>query len=70
MSGGRSPIALPLSSKRLTTDGKTLDGIWMGGNGIATRNTQGFFFIEDIGSKAAQTVQNYLMTQVPANRVM
>ena len=46
-------------SKNLTTDGKRLDGTWMGGNGIAEWKG-GKIHMKDLGSKAAQTVQKAL----------
>lgn len=52
----------PAVSKKLRTDGRRLDGLWMGGLGIAQWQPSGtrrggeiVFF--DLGSKAAQTVQ-------------
>lgn len=45
-----------LSSKKLSSDGRTLDGNWMGGRGIATRDKEGRVTLHDIGSRAAQSV--------------
>ena len=44
---------------KLDTDGKQLDGLWMGGRNIATWVGDRVVF-NDLGSKAAQTVQNAL----------
>ena len=46
-----------LDSKHLETDGKTLDGNWMGGRGIAEWKGDQIHF-NDLGSRAAQTVQH------------
>jgi len=54
------------SSKKLSTDGKRLDGHWMGGNGIAVWRG-GKIVMPDLGSKAAQTVQNAVKREAPAN---
>jgi len=53
-------------SKHLSTDGKTLDGSWMGGNKIAEW-VGGKIQINDLGSRAAQTVQRSLKKEAPAN---
>lgn len=41
---------------KLDTDGKRLDGSWMGGHGIAKWD-DGEIVYPDLGSRAAQTVQ-------------
>ena len=43
------------SSPKLHTDGKTLDGLWMGGNRIAYWK-DGKIYFSDTGSKAADTI--------------
>ena len=52
--------------KKLTTDGKVLDGQWMGGNKIAEWKG-GKIHFNDLGSKAAQTVQKALRKEAPKN---
>lgn len=44
------------SGVKLDTDGEQLDGVWMGGRGIATW-TDGSIEFHDLGSRSAQTVQ-------------
>jgi len=56
----------PATSKKLSTDGKRLDGMWMGGNGIAEWKN-GKIVTNDLGSKSAQVVQNYLTKIAPSN---
>lgn len=46
-------------SKKLMTDGISLDGMWMGGSDIAYWDV-GFIVIKDLGSKSAEVVQRYL----------
>ena len=53
-------------SKYLSTDGKTLDGNWMGGSNIAKRKGNKIE-INDIGSRAQQTVVKALRKIAPAN---
>lgn len=43
-------------SKKLSTDGKRLDGNWMGGNGIAEWKRKKLVF-KDLGDRSTQTVQ-------------
>jgi hypothetical protein len=51
------------SSKKFETDGRRLDGNWMGGRGIAEwRN--GKIMFRDLGSRSAQTVQRKLRKMV------
>lgn len=45
----------PHSSKKLSTDGKKLDGNWMGGSGIAHHSEHGLH-LNELGSKSAQQV--------------
>lgn len=47
------------TGKTLLTDGKRLDGMWMGGTGIA-RWSHDTLILGDLGSRAAQTVQRAL----------
>jgi len=54
------------SSAKLTTDGKRLDGTWMGGRGIAEW-VGGKIVFYDLGSKSAQTVQNMVRREAPAS---
>lgn len=53
-------------SKKLSTDGTRLDGSWMGGSGIAKWVDDKIQF-NDLGSKAAQTVQNAVKKAAPKN---
>jgi hypothetical protein len=53
-------------SKKLSTDGKRLDGNWMGGRGIAEWKS-GKIVFHDLGSKAAQTVQRAIKKKAPRN---
>jgi len=54
------------SGTKLTTDGTTLDGLWMGGAGIA-KWEKGKIQMPDLGSKAAQTVQKAVAKKAPKN---
>lgn len=54
------------SSSRLHTDGRRLDGLWMGGNGIAVWEG-GKIHFSDLGSKAAQSVQKAVAKEAPRN---
>lgn len=51
---------------KLSTDGTTLDGLWMGGSGIAVWE-KGKIQMPDLGSKAAETVQKVLKKKAPKN---
>lgn len=53
-------------SNKFQTDGKRLDGLWMGGNDIAHWKGNKLVF-NDLGSKAAQTVQKFIRKTVPKN---
>lgn len=53
-------------SKNLSTDGKVLDGQWMGGRSIAEWEGNKIKF-NDLGSKASQTVQRAVTKYVPKN---
>ncbi len=56
----------PKDGHKLWTDGLRLDGYWIGGRGIAQRNVlTGYIAISDLGSRAAQTVQQALTRLVP-----
>lgn len=57
----------PMEGNKLTTDGKRLDGTWSGGRGIAEWGKDGKIHFNDLGSKAAQSVQNALKKMTPAN---
>jgi len=52
------------SSKKLHTDGKTLDGMWMGGKNIATWEG-GKIAMDDPPGRAVQTVQRALRRMAP-----
>lgn len=54
------------SSSKLHTDGRRLDGLWMGGNGIAVWEG-GKIHFSDLGSKAAQAVQRAVAKEAPRN---
>jgi hypothetical protein len=54
------------SSKKLSTDGKTLDGNWMGGSRICSWKG-GKIVCHDVGSRAAQTVQRAVKKMAPKN---
>jgi len=54
----------PAKGKKLSTDGKRLDGDWMGGKGIAEWKGRKVH-LNDLGSKAAQTVQKMVKRFVP-----
>jgi hypothetical protein len=56
----------PASSKKLITDGQRLDGLWMGGMGIAEWRGRRILFT-DLGSKAAQIVQHAIEKKAPRN---
>lgn len=53
-------------SQKLRTDGKRLDGNWMGGRGIAEWIGDKIV-LHDLGSKSAQTIQNIIRREAPAN---
>jgi predicted kinase len=57
-------------SKNLTSTGKRLDGNWTGGRGIATWTPDGKIVFEDLGSKAAQTVQRAIRKVAPKNWIL
>jgi hypothetical protein len=52
-------------SSKLSSDGKRLDGNWMGGRGIAEWKLGAIDFT-DLGSRAAQTVQKAIIRKAPA----
>lgn len=55
---------------KLSTDGHRLDGEWMGGRGIAEWSggaEHGVIVFNDLGSRAAQTVQRAVRKAVPAS---
>lgn len=52
-------------SKKLRTDGRRLDGIWMGGTGIASWES-GKIVFHDLGSRSAQTVQRAIRKIAPS----
>jgi hypothetical protein len=54
----------PAKGRKLSTDGKRLDGNWMGGKGIAEWKNKKVH-LNDLGSKAAQTVQKMVKRFVP-----
>jgi hypothetical protein len=54
------------SSPKLSTDGKRLDGLWMGGRGIAEW-VGGKIVFHDLGSRSAQTVQRLIRRLSPAS---
>jgi hypothetical protein len=59
----------PAEGTKLRTDGQTLDGVWMGGSGIA--QWQGDkIYTKDLGSKSAQIVQRALSKMAPPGMVM
>lgn len=49
---------------KLSTDGQTLDGLWMGGKSIA-QWIKGKIKVNDLGSKSAQIVQRALSKRAP-----
>lgn len=55
-----------MDGKNLSTDGKQLDGNWMGGRGVA-KWEGGKIKFTDLGSKAAQTVQRAIRKEAPKN---
>jgi len=61
----------PASNIKLTSDGKTLDGNWMGGSDIAVwkKNKDGELVIvmKETGGKAGDTIQNYIRRNAPKN---
>lgn len=59
---------MPSKGNKLTSDGKKLDGNWMGGNEIAYWKN-GKIYFNDLGSKAAQTVQNAIRKSAPKNHL-
>jgi hypothetical protein len=56
----------PASSSKLSTDGRKLDGLWMGGSGIAEWSG-GKIVFNDLGSRSAQTVQRQIRRLAPAS---
>lgn len=67
-------LRVPATGHKLSTDGNRLDGHWMGGNGIAEwadvtsgdpRHGSSHIWFNDLGSRAAQTVQNYVRKVTP-----
>ena len=57
------------TSKKLDTDGKTLDGLWMGGSGIAGKDSSGKIVMGPIGGRSGQTVQKKLRKLAPKNDI-
>jgi hypothetical protein len=55
-----------LTGNKLSTDGKTLDGSWMGGNKLAHWEGDKIV-INDVGSKAGEVVERYLRKNTPKN---
>lgn len=60
---------VPMEGNKLRTDGQKLDGIWMGGDGIAHWNA-GRIYFNDLGSKSAQQVQSAIKKIVPKYWIM
>jgi len=57
------------TSKKLDTDGKTLDGLWMGGGGIAGKDSSGKIVMGPIGGRSGQTVQRKIRKLAPKNDI-
>jgi len=55
-------------SKKLSSDGKTLDGNWMGGKGIAVWKGDKIH-LEDTGGKSADTIHRAIRKMAPRNLV-
>lgn len=53
-------------SSKLSSDGQTLDGLWMGGRTIAVWKN-GKITFRDASSKSEQTVQNFIKKETPRN---
>lgn len=47
----------PLNGKKLSTDGKSLSGNWLGGSGIAHHSEKGIH-LNDVGSKSGQQIHH------------
>jgi hypothetical protein len=58
----------PAEGPKLWTDGKTLDGQWMGGSGIA-RWHKGKVYFQDLGSKAADMVQRAVSKHIAKSKL-
>lgn len=58
----------PADGHKLSTDGVTLDGHWVGGTHIAEYVNDGLKF-NDLGSRAAQTVQRAVAKSIAGRRV-
>lgn len=58
---------LSANSKKLSTDGRRLDGNWMGGDNIARWGSDDKIHFEDLGSRAAQTYQRAIVRAAPKN---
>jgi hypothetical protein len=54
-------------SKKFETDGKTLDGLWMGGKSLA-KNKDGKIVPRDATTKSEETILKALKKMTPANR--
>lgn len=58
----------PMDGDKLSTDGKSLDGHWIGGNNIAEWVRGGpygkWIVFNDLGSRAAQSVQRVIKSIV------
>ncbi len=57
-----------MDGKSLATDGKSLEGLWIGGKDIAVWENNKIIF-NDLGSKSAQTVQRAIKKAAPSNRI-
>jgi len=55
---------LACEGHKLSTNGERLDGVWMGGHGIAEW-VRGKIVFHDLGSRSAQTVQRAVARAVP-----
>ena len=55
------------TSEKLSTDGRRLDGLWMGGAGIAFYTSGGDIAFSDLGSRAAQTIQRAIARAAPGS---
>lgn len=53
-------------SKKLLSDGKSLEGLWMGGKDIAVWKGNKIV-LNDTGGKSAQTIHNFIRKQAPKN---
>lgn len=55
----------PMEGDKLSTDGQRLDGLWLGGRGIASKTDGYTIHLHDLGSRAAQSIHRAVRGMAP-----